>query len=276
MSESESRQTLQEAMATLTAVALDGQDHPTPDELLAYHAGELSEEAHERVRTHVAWCRDCARTVLDLASWPDVELRDPGLERTADEEAADWQAIRQGLAAGRGEAPSPAPKRPVRERPRARRRSYGPVHLLAAALLVAVVGLSFQITRLTRQVTELTRPRANVFVTDLESVTAAARRDGEELRTTRVPDGMEIVVFLLVEDDVRPFDDHAVEIRDAAGRVFWRHRGLRSPPEGGFSVEVPVDVLPSDEIEIRLYGLAAGEQELVATYRTRIETVPLN
>ncbi len=275
MSESDSRQTLQEAMATLTAVALDGQDHPTPEELLAYHAGELSEEAHEHVRTHVAWCRDCARTVLDLASWPEVELREASLERTADEEAADWQAIRRRLA-DRDEAPGPAPKPPVRERPRARRRFYEPVHLLAAALLVAVVGLSFQLTRLTRQVAELTGPRANVFVTDLESVTAAARREGDQLRTTRVPDGMEIVVFLLVEDDGRPFDDHAVEIRDAAGRVFWRYRGLRSPPEGGFSVSVPVDVLPSDEIEIRLYGLADGDQELVATYRTRIGTVPRN
>ncbi|MCP4658085.1 MAG: hypothetical protein GY856_21965 [bacterium] len=139
MSETDSRQTLQEAMANLTAEALDGQDHPTPEQLLAYHAGELYEEVHEHVRTHVAWCQDCARTVLDLASWPNVELCDPDLERTLDEEAADWQAIRQRLPANRGEAWENETETGALQHPLqgwgVLRRRYSPVHLLAAVAL---------------------------------------------------------------------------------------------------------------------------------------------
>ncbi len=261
---------LKTAMASLGAATLEGAEHLSADELLAYNEGELAEEARDRIRIHLAWCSECARTVLDLASWPDVELRDPDLRRTAEEEAADWQTIRRRFAAERGEEP---PEEAAKENsgPRTWSRYYGPVHLLAAVLLFAVVGLSLRLTWLTRQVSELTGPRANVLVIDLEAGTAAIRDSGE-LPTTQVPEGMETVVFLLVQEDFRAFDEHAVEVRDDAGRLLWQTSGLASPPEGGFSIEIPRDYLPS-EIEIRLYGLTGGQQELLSTYRTRIESV---
>ncbi len=109
-----SRSTLDQAMAALTAGALEVGDHPSPDELVAYQAGKLAGDAAAR-------------------------LREPGLERTAAEEADDWQAIQErlGLAAARKDDPMPAPvpfdlSGPGGEAPPVPQRSYGPVHLLAA------------------------------------------------------------------------------------------------------------------------------------------------
>lgn len=266
-----SRTALEEALEALTADALAEDEHPSPDEILAYHADELDDDARAHMQEHFAWCSECNRTVRDLASWPAVELRDPKLERTAEEEAADWQAIRQRLGKETPEAEDQArepiplvlPRPPPSPVPR-------PYLLLIAALLLAV--LSLQIFRWSQEV-GFPNPTANVFVVDLSPIGNAATRD-ESTRgpaRTEVPAGMETVVFLLVQEDVRPFDGHAVELLDEDGHVFWQAGGLVSPPEGGFSVAVPFRTLPSNAIEIRLYGVDERERELLATYYTRIQ-----
>lgn len=301
-----SQTTLNEAMAALTAgiledTTLEDGKHPTVDELLAYQAGELGDAAaHGRLQEHLAWCSACAETVVDLASWPDVELRDPDLERTVAEEGEDWQAIQRRFGQSdnvhddtasddtasddtasddtasddtASDVPPPAPFQPPRPAvdlpPPVPRRSYGPIHLLAAALFLAVVGLSVQVARLSSPPAAMGTPVANLFVVDLEPVGVAATRN--DIQGTDVPAGMGTVVFLLVQEDLRPFDDHAVELRGEDGEIFWQAGGLVSPPEGGFSVAVPLADLPSDALEIRLYGVAGGQRELLATYRTRIE-----
>ncbi len=270
--------TLDDAMASLGAGLLEGSDHPSPEELLAYDASEPADGAGARLKEHLAWCSECAGTVADLASWPEVELRDPDLERTAAEEAGDWQAIRRRIApapAIHDPVPSPVPfdlPASAVEPPPAPRPAYGPVHLLAAILLFAVVGLSIQVVRLSRQ---LEAPQANVFVADLEPMGGAATRGARDGRPdvgkTVVPPGTATIVFLLVQDDLRPFDDHVVELRDESGEVLWHSGGLVRAPEGSFSIAVPLAVLPSAAAVIHLYGVGAEERELLATYRTRIE-----
>ena len=278
-----SQTTLEDAMATLTAAALEDGDHPSPEELFAYHAGKLAADAFDRLQEHLAWCSECARTVADLAAWPEVELRDSDLERTAAEEADDWQAIRRCIAptaAIRKDDTVPAPvpfdlPAPAGEPPPGPQPAYGPIHLLAAALFLAVVGLSVQLVRLSHQPATLATPQANVFVVDLEPAGDAATREvpagHPNARDTNVPAGMGTVVFLLVQDDLRPFSDHAVELRGEDGEVFWQSGGLVRAPEGSFSIAVPLAALTSDAVEIRLYGVESGKRELLATYRTRIE-----
>ncbi len=273
-----SRTTLEDAMATLTAAALEDGAHPSVDELLAYHAGELAADASVQVREHLAWCSECARTVADLTSWPEVELRDPSLERTAAEEADDWRAIQRSIApavAVDDHDPIPAPVLfdPLAVEPPPRLRpTWGPVHLLAAVLFLTVIGLATQLARLSRQPAALATPQANVFVADLEPAgVAVTRAGGEDAGATRVPAGMATIVLLLVQDDLRPFDDHEVELCNDGGEIFWHSGGLVRAPEGGFSIAVPLAVLPSDAVEIRLYGVGPEGRELLATYRTRIE-----
>lgn len=263
--------TLDDAMAALSAGVLENAEHPSAHELLDYQAGKLDAAARTQLREHLAWCSECARTVVDLTEWPEVELDDSSLERTDDEEAEDWQAIRRRLSHDDVSEPVPFHPRPTRDLPPpVPRRAYGPVHLVAAVLALAVVGLSVQLVRLSRAPVTTETPQANVFVVDLEPAGDVATR-GLPAGKTEVPAGMETVVFLLVQDDLRPFDDHAVELRGADGEVFWQAAGLVSPPEGGFSVAVPLNALPTDDVEIRLFGIDGGDRELLAVYRTRIE-----
>lgn len=272
-------------MAALSAAALEGREHPSPDMLLAYQAGQLADDDQLRLQEHLAWCSQCARTVVDLASWPDVKLLDPVLERTVTEEADDWQAIQRHIASDvacvgdsvAAPVPLALPRRAVPP-PRGSSQSYGPIHLLAAALLLAVVGLSYQVAKLSRGPAPQARMAetlwANLFIIDLEPAGSGSTRNPEAGRSgtseTVVPAGMETVVFLLVQDDLRRFADHAVELSGADGKVFWQTGGLVSLPEGGFSLAVPLAAVPSTEIEIRLYGDNGGKRELLSSYRTRI------
>jgi hypothetical protein len=286
-----SQTSLDDAMATLSAAVLEESEHPSPDELLAYQAGELSQDDHIRLQGHLAWCSECAGTIVDLASWPKIELRDPALARTASEEAEDWKAIQQRLSptGACDEDPPPAPIPVTAPWPGASPlptvpRSYGLIHLMAAALLIAVVGLSFQVVRLShRPVSSRTvaaeTPQANVFVVDLEPVgTAGGTRTSQAGRPnapeTSVPTGVGMVVFLLVQEDLRQFSGYAVELRGADGGIFWHSEGLVSLPEGGFSIAVPLAAIPSNEIEIRLYGIDREERELLSTYQTSIRRAP--
>ena len=57
----------EEAMKALAAQERQGlKEHPSPDELLAYHIGELQSEEIERVQDHLAVCGECSQLVLSL------------------------------------------------------------------------------------------------------------------------------------------------------------------------------------------------------------------
>jgi hypothetical protein len=285
-----SQSILEDAMEVLAAAALEDGDHPSPGEILAYHAGEIAQAADRTgLQQHLAWCSDCAHTLVDLASWPEIELRNPALQRTVAEEAADWQAIRRRLAPGnaRGGGPEGAPDsfaspHQAGRMPPVPSRPYRPSHLLAAALLLAVAGLSIQVARLSRRPAPartspapIETPQANVFVVDLApagtSGTRAAERGRPDTPRTAVPGGIGTVVFLLVQDHLRQFADYAVELRGDDGRVFWQTAGLVRLPEGGFSVAVPLTSILSRAVEIRLYGVDGRGRELLSIYRTRVE-----
>jgi hypothetical protein len=50
-----------------------GQGHPAVEELVAYHQDELAGEARELLQDHLALCKDCARLLLDLEGFADLE-----------------------------------------------------------------------------------------------------------------------------------------------------------------------------------------------------------
>lgn len=252
-----SQEDLNDMAAAVAAGVLENADHPSPDELLAYQAGDLDDAAAVRLREHLAWCSECASTVLDLASWPDVELEETEshLVRTEAEEAADWQAIRSKIGA------KTAPLSPIQ------RSRFGLVHALAAALLAAVIGLSFQVARLSPPT--LPSPQKNVFLVDLEPVGSAATRD--TVNGLEIPQGMEALTVLLLQDRVTTFADYRVELREEGGEVLWGENGLVSLPEGGFTLSLPLASLPSAIVEIHLFGIQDGKEELLSTYRTRIQ-----
>jgi Putative zinc-finger len=128
-------------------------EHPSPGELSAYHAGTLSSEAEARVREHLALCRHCGDLLLDLAGFADL-APPPGVPELTDAEVEeDWQALRARMGEGepgrvlREEATKPPGevvpiRRPSPAVPMKPDRDFSPWKVVAAAILVAVVGLS--------------------------------------------------------------------------------------------------------------------------------------
>ncbi len=116
--------------------------HPTPQELAAYHGGELPPEAESRMLDHLAICRECSDLLLDLAGFADLKPPQGVPELTDEQVEQDWQALRSRMRAGEGRKERTAevvPIRPAGRLPRPEQSHWLPI----AASLLAVIGLSF-------------------------------------------------------------------------------------------------------------------------------------
>ncbi|MCP4656634.1 MAG: hypothetical protein GY856_14570 [bacterium] len=236
--------------------------HPSPDQLLAYQEGELAAEDQEGVQDHVALCRDCARVVLDLESFPDVE---PVRE---DDRVSDWQVAAEWRRLEARDEISP----PVKSSPR---RSWpmlfspGFAYAMAASILMAALGLGSWVIQLRGRIDDLSQPRVNVFLSDLIPQKAGLERGPGD--AIRVPAWTDRVLLLLNLADIRSFSGYFVEISDRDGRTLWSNREIRRSPDGNFTVGVHRRFLPAGRYRIALYGLEGEARTLVATYTMDIE-----
>lgn len=233
--------------------------HPSPDQLIAYDSGELSEQDAIRLREHLAVCPDCARTVLDLAAFPKLEAG-PGVEPLSSEATeSQWRRVLERIEredSGQGTS---------RKSPR-----WPSIHLLAAVLAIACVALGFWVLRLEREGPGEKRPTANIFVAELLPIGAPVAR-GEQ--SVRVPTGMGSVVFLLAVADLRSFDDYRVTLRrdSSEGEVVWDKGGLVRGPQGNFSINLPRGSLPAGRYRLLLEGQTGEGRETLARYELRVE-----
>lgn len=113
-------------------------DHPEPEALLAYQAGELAPAEAERLRAHVAACTTCRQCVDDFAALPDLEAEDSPRNET--DLATDWADLLDRLR--RDEAGAGTPTAPPRVVPMRRPPAVLAWLPLAASLLLAT-GLGF-------------------------------------------------------------------------------------------------------------------------------------
>jgi anti-sigma factor RsiW len=228
------------------------EDHPAPAELLDFVAGDLPEAERRRIEEHLALCRDCARTALELAESPGVEP--VGELLTRQEVAAEWERFRGALAAAR-----PARHATTHRVPWA----------LAASLLAAVIGLAVWNARLRQEARVLGEPRADVAVVDLVPEETVARAGGAE-EEVRPPAWADRLVLILNLAEPVAATEFRIEIMTADGRTAWSARGVRRSEDGTFAVEVPRRFLPPGAYRIRLSGLRGAATEPVAEYALRI------
>src|SRR4051812_39568903 len=124
-------------------------NHPEPETLAAYHAGELPEGEAQRLQDHLLACRECAALLVDLDGLADPAFGAGSLS-AADQEAL-WGRIQGEIK--KEETPL-APVVPLR-RPASPSGSPRWLMALAASLLVATVGLSAWVVSLRRTVETL-------------------------------------------------------------------------------------------------------------------------
>lgn len=259
--EPEIRQAVAEWVAGAGA---DGGGHPDAETLAAYPARELPEEDEQRVQDHLLVCRECAALLLDLEGLGDPDFGHDVEIPTGTEEAL-WERLRQEIRE------EPAPPAAVVQFP-PRRRGVPPpwTSALAAALLVAVIGLSTWVAALRRTVDELSRPEVNAPVLDLVPL-GIGQRDEAAAPDAEVPASARMFTLILSPARRGDFRDHEVEIAPAGGAVVWQARGLRPNDYGSFSLTVPRRALGTGEQRIRLFGIAnGGERELLGEYALQV------
>lgn len=236
---------LRAATAGMLGEAPADEAHMDAEELAAYAAGELSEEAAARVREHLLGCVQCNALLLDYDGLRRGELG-ADLDVSEVEMAAVWRRVERGM----GEVKGASTKR-ARPAPVVRSRPSGLV-LALAACLVAIVGLGVWVQVL-RQT--LLTPRLNVPIHDLR---AGTPRSAATARPLVLGAGQRSFVVVLTPAWAPGQEVYDLIIVGADGEEVWRGSGLRGAADGTFSMTLPHGLLPPGEYRLRLYRETGG------------------
>jgi len=224
------------------------ENHPSPDDLLAYHEGTLPDERRDRVQEHLVVCEECSQVILDFAAFPRIEPRDESA-RMSPQELED-QLRELEVALGR--------RRPVWQR-------HQVLLPLAAAFFTAAVGLGAWSLSLRQTVATLRGPSADVYVATELRPDEMQTRGGIE--TIEVPAWSRQVVFLLnILPAEEAYDSYGVDVfAPGRGRTLTGFP-VQPPDDGGFTVMVPRAALEPGEVRIELFGVRDGRRSRIATY----------
>ena len=261
----EIRQIDLEAAARAVMAASGDDGHPSPEELLSYHEGEGTDETHQRILRHLAACPRCTRTVLDMASFPDVEPVDETRRVTEDDLARHWRRFQDRLR--EDDAKDGALEDNVVVGPASWFHRLGSslrfAQAAAAVLFVTTLGLTLALL----SPRDPSRPRVNLPIVEL--VPDGTERDrGETVRLSASADGV-VVVLALVE--TRSFASYEVTIQGETGDVRWTRSGVERSAAGVFVLEIPRTFLGSGRYRIDLAGLDAERRVELATYALEID-----
>lgn len=253
--------------------APEGAGHAEPSDLAAYREGRLPEEQAEALRAHLLACRECGDLLLDLDTWARGELGSDLPPPSEFEIAAAWKGVRQaagevypaGSLPARRAAVSPAPSVRWRRAPLA----------LAAAGLIAAIGLSVQNAALRRELGALSAPTINAPVADLSAT--PERGAAGEPTVVSLPAGAAVFIVVLAPPPGAPEGAVAVEIAaepkgaETEGRLLWRAEGLLPNAGLSYTLAIPRRGLGGESaVAIRL--LASPDGRPVAVYHLRIAT----
>jgi hypothetical protein len=225
--------------------------HPGVDELISYHAGELSGEQAEQLQEHLFICEECAAAILDLHELNGKEQVDSESTPSQKMVTAAYQSVQNRIRDdGRVQQPVVA-------------------WALAASFLLTTLGLAAWVLHLHHRVDELAGPRLNVMVTDLVPA-ADPRRDHGSAQVVTLPRSSDGVLLILNLGDLRFFPSYQVEITDRDGKMVWQSNRLARTPVENFTIQLPDSFLSAGEYKISVFG--AGEPaEVLAEYLIRVE-----
>lgn len=242
--------------------------HPTPQELAAYHAGELPPEAEAQILEHLAICRECSDLLLDLSGFADLKPPQGVSELTDEQVEEDWQKLRSRMREGKGKKERTAevvPIRPPAPPPAPVRWTSSP-WLPVAASLLAVLGFSFglyqsaQVGAL-RQQLEAQRTPWSPPSLDLFDETVRSEEDED---VQRVPSQGWAVLSLYFTDE-ETYPAYEAEIVGQAN--------IPAVPGQGDKVVLvlPPDSLKPGNHEIHLFGVKGDQRIEVGTYQIQVD-----
>lgn len=231
----------EESLRALAARRRSGENHPAPDELVAYRAGDLTSEEDDRIKEHLTQCRDCARLLLDLAEFEQLTPPPEELGPVDARAEASWQRLRSRLRDEEDEEDPEAEAPVLRHRPRPRvalwQRPAVP-WALAAGLALCVVGLGLRMGSLGRQIDELTGPQA-VRAVILAPEDETTRGAGDEEIPIRAGEGVAYDLLLSSDPEAPTYSLYEVKIVPASGQSEPILAGRQVADEGILRVFLP-------------------------------------
>ena len=224
--------------------------HLEPEEIAAYHEGQLSPEDEQRVQDHLVACRECSELLLDLEGLADPDFG--AGEALPDGAGAQvWESVRKEI--------QPSNVVPFRREPRSETPRW--LRSLAAMLLLSTIALSGWVASLRNQVKDLSSPQPST-VLDLYPTSSVRGETGPAL--PEIPQDTEWVTVILRSPGLPEMADYGVEVLRADGSVAWKKDGLK-PAYNSFSLSLPRDWI--GDVRIRLVGIdPKGERRTIGEY----------
>lgn len=210
----------------------DPEDHPAPETLTAYQAGELSPEEDEKIQGHLAACRHCTEMLLELE-----EFLPPS------ESSARFEPLMDGAPQGKTSSP---------------RFAYS----LAAGLALALVCVSFYAISLRN---ELSQPVAEIESKALLSIDSQRSPVGRS-QPVRLPTTLALHV-----SSSSSFPEYRVEFRQG-DRVIESVEGLHLQEDLAVRILLPKTFLEEGSYQVVLWGLQGESRQELGTYELRIMT----
>lgn len=257
-------------------------EHPTPETLVVYHAGEIPADEQEDLRNHLALCHDCADLLLDLVSFAEFTPPEQTPALADGEVESAWQKFQPRLVA-REEALPAVAQLAERRRDVDRSLEYAVVswqrklrraQAIAATLLLGVVGLSLWAGSLYREREKGSQPRASAQI-NLLSEGDVTRSGGNESESTVPPNAETFFIALHLDPTWKEVGSYEAEIlREDASKPSFIVSGLLDR-EGVCSFYVPSrkDFTPGRYL-VDLYGIEEGRREKLARFQLQIAGPP--
>ncbi len=239
--------------------------HPPPEQIVAYHEHRLSPEEMETFQTHLAACPDCTSQLLGLADLfeEDTAEDEPVSEMPHAELDAAWQKQRQRLFPA---APATFPDRRQLNPPPPRRASWATASLgLAAALLAIVVAVQWQ------TIAHLKQPQVNPPLVNLVPI-GSVRQGLQEIPELHRSESSERAWVILNPEGELDFSSYDAELRDSGGKLVLRLADLHSSKAGNFRLEIPRALLAEGKYRIVLFGKKAGRNRNVGEFAFRVSS----
>lgn len=252
-------------------------DHPTPEQLVAYRAGELPEEEQERLRDHLAVCRDCAALLLDLADFGNLKPPAGVPELTDAQVDQAWQSMRSRIAQEdtpeAAAVPGPAkvvPLRPVPPALPARVETPARSVWPRAAVWFLIAGLGILSAVLANKLQDRTKPTDKVAVAHLSPEGDGVRGGGEARPKPPLSQDEDLLLIFLRPFDAEPYTSYRAQILDQEGKN--RYEGPVKSERGQDPMfKVPSGFLAPGDYCAQLSGSRNGQWQPLERYSFQIE-----
>ena len=256
------------AAESLKAISREGErqleEHPSPEELVAYQRRRLDESESDRIQGHLALCRECSALYLDL-----VEMVEEPPEADDGEGARAWpeleRRLKQETVETRSQLATRVPSRATRPAVSGSPRF---AYALAAVFFACACGLLLWNLGLRRAVDGLSEPQLNVPVHDLASGRFVRTEVPAPERLVRITPGTRRAVLVLNPAEPPAEDSYGLRILDGGGGVVHSASGLVPTPFGNFTLELTLRLFPEERYVLEIHD-AAGD--VVDRFEVRLE-----